>query len=172
MKKSSLSLLFAFALFGFCFLGSCQENKKESSPEMEAGQDGVATITLGDGQEIEFEATFSTVQTSMGLMVGLSNTGNRMLLLLSVRIPYNQALEAKEYEGQLTMKQQMKDDILKEEYRSFYYENPETGKSGNATITLTEVADNQVSGTFSGTLYSESGKKAIIKEGKFSVEMD
>lgn len=172
MKNTSLKVLMVTLLFGCCSLSSCQENKKGNSPEMNSGQDGVATISLEDGREIEFEATFSTVQTPMGLMIGLSNPRNGMLLLLSVRIPHDQTLETKQYKGQLTMNQQTKDDILKEKYRSFYHENPETGETGNATITLTEVSDNHVSGTFSGTLYSESGKKAFIEGGKFSVEMD
>lgn len=40
---------------------------------------------------------------------------------------------------------------------------------GNATLTIISLKENRIKGTFSGTLYTMTGEKAVIEDGKFDV---
>lgn len=159
------------AIAGLMLLGAC--GKKNKADTKDKGAIGSAIITLDGGQEIKFKATFNT-GTSLferKLSVGLSNQGNGMLLTL-LMYSGDPIEEPGTYDGTITLRQQSKDDILKEQYRSTYYKDAETGEEGDCSFTITTLSEKRVQGTFSGTLYSESGKKATIGEGKFDITID
>src|SRR5699024_6862242 len=44
-----------------------------------------------------------------------------------------------------------------------------TFDADNVTVTIKELSENQVKGTFEGTFYSDEGEKVIIEDGKFNV---
>ena len=45
-----------------------------------------------------------------------------------------------------------------------------TFHADHVTVTITDLSEKRVKGTFEGTFYSDDGKKAVIEDGKFDVK--
>lgn len=171
MKKLKTIALATFILFP---VFACdEEGKNHGNIELENEQVGAATILLENGKEIQFKGTFSFVQSTMGKHIAISNPKNGMYLSLSIKDFINQGIKAGEYTeyAAISLKQQNYDDLLKEGFRSYFYKGLD-GNAGNAKIVLTTVEDKHIAGTFSGTLYSESGNKAKVSNGKFDIKIE
>lgn len=171
MKKLKSIALATFFLFTFF---ACDEkDKNHGNTELENEKVGTATILFENGKEIQFTGTFSFVQSTMGKHIAISNPKNGMYLSLSIKDFINQGIKPGEYTEQasISLKQQHFDDLLKEGFRSYFYKGPD-GNTGKAKIVLTAVEEKHIAGTFSGTLYSESGKKAKVSNGKFDIKIE
>lgn len=157
-------------------LGSCKDNsekellgEKTVSTKTENTVEAYVTLHLEGGQTIELNPRRqSGTISSTRLNVNMSDFG----LLLMLRLHDNkEAIEEKEYtdpRADIAIKNIAKDGALEEEYRSYYYESKE-GKEGDTRMKITSIGENHAEGTFTGTLYSKSNKKATI-EGKFNIK--
>jgi hypothetical protein len=163
--KTCILILTALCL---SFLFSCGNGKeiKLDKPS------GTATITLNDGEELDFETTFTTNASLMDrkFAIGLSNSLNGMLIY--IMIMSNETLAPGTHDGYISVKQIGNSNTIDETYNSHYYKGTETNNEGNSKLTITSMEDDSVQGTFSGILYSETGKKLSIKNGAFNIKIE
>ena len=159
------------------FLLSCKETpKKEESitttkvesieNKIEDG-DNYANIKLQDGSTINLKPSSQSGHTNGPSQFTASLTDFEMVVMLQLTAT-DGPIEKKKYEGPeagITVKIVGENSPIKEEYGSFFYIN-DNGEEGDAKIDFSSIGENNSEGTFSGTLYSKSGKKATI-EGKF-----
>ena len=158
------------------FLYGCKDNPKneeskastntETIVNIEEG-DNYATIHLEDGSTINLKPSSQTGHTNGPSQFTASLTDFEMVVNLQLTSA-DGPIEEKTYESPeagITVKIVGENSPLKEEYGSFFYIN-ENGEEGDAILEINTIGENHSEGTFSGTLYSKSGKKATI-EGKF-----
>lgn len=142
---------------------------KNNVSEKQSAADAYVTIHLEDGRTIELDPRRqSGIINSKRLNVNLSDYGIIVMLRLHDN---NEAVEEKDYtdpRADIAIKNVAKDGALDEEYRSYYYEDQD-GNEGKTQINITSFGENHAEGTFTGTLYSKSQKKATV-EGKFSIK--
>ncbi len=153
-----------------CFLlSSCggQSDPKEDDSSLFVGS---AIITPTNGEKVEFKATIAA-RNNLGdksAVIGIGSSSAAVVIHIDFT---GEPIQPGEYEGSLSVTPiNHSTKVVDEKYLSGL-ENPETGESGTCTITITDYEpDKYAKGTFSGTLYSESGKMVTITEGKFDVE--
>lgn len=163
LKTTILSLAILF----LSFLFSCG-NGKENKSDKDAG--ATATITLDDGQELDFKSTFNTSVSLMGQKFGVGFTNINSGMTVYMMIMSNETLVPGTHDGYLKVSQMGSSDIIDESYDSHYHKGADTKKEGNSKLTITPKENDRVQGTFSGILYSKSGKKLTIKDGVFNVK--
>lgn len=163
LKTTILSLV-VLSLF---FLFSCGDEKKNKSDK----DDGAtATIILDDGQELNFKSTFNTSASLMGQKFGIGFTNMRNGMTVYMMIMSNEKLVPGTHAGYIKVSQMGNSNLIEETYDSHYSKGAETKKEGNSKLTITTMNSDLAQGTFSGTLYSKSGKKIMIKDGVFKVK--
>lgn len=168
-------LLLTLGIFAFILTG-CKDNSKNEngtdgtlSSKTETGTGSYAIIHLDDGRDIKLNAKKMIGQEFSTKLPTASLTDYSLLLML--RLDYlENPIEEKSYEvphANMTLQNVKNDGPLAEVYRTQY--KSADGEAGKTTITITSIDDNHSEGTFKGTLYSETHKKAIV-EGKFTVK--
>ncbi|MDQ7916591.1 hypothetical protein RBU60_03310 [Mesonia sp. MT50] len=163
LKTTILSLAF-LSLF---FLFSCGDEKNNKSNQDDSA---TATITLDDGQELDFKSTFNTSASLMSQKfgIGFTNMNNGITVYMMIMSP--KKLVPGTHDGYIKVSQMGKSNLIEETYDSHYNKGAETKKEGNSKLTITTMNSDLAQGTFSGTLYSKSGKKITIKDGVFNVK--
>lgn len=185
--KTSFFFLFAMALIS---LNACKNAKDKnftdedgahpdvSATETERNEEDVesvgkfptevsATVTLENGQTKDLRGHIIVGSENMGtVMILFGNTKNPNMGLITLTLPSG-APEGT-YSGTIKL---FSSEFLKEQYLSSN-KGGSSDKKGNAEIIVTEIGNDHIQGTFSATLYSGSGKKAIISKGKLDGELN
>jgi len=140
------------------------------SPDRESTNSGSATITFKEGKTFDFKSSFciKTTPGNGGWSIGLAGTNNFMLYL---QIYLASGLKPGKFNGYAALSSTMKKGIEGEKYNSYCYENQESGKMGQAIYEITKIRGQNVMGTFEAILYSEKGRKVVIKDGCFDVDL-
>lgn len=169
------SFLFLLCIVGLT-LTACKDTseknlsaEKTDSTKTKNKVKAYVTIHLEDGQTIELNPRrqAGTINPT-SLNVNISDFGAIVMLRLHDN---KEAIEEKDYtdpRADIAIKNVTKDGALEEEYRSYYYESKD-GKEGDTQMKITSIGENHAEGTFTGTLYSKSNKKATI-EGRFNID--
>ncbi|SHF57582.1 hypothetical protein SAMN05444483_101646 [Salegentibacter echinorum] len=126
-----------------------------------------ATINFDDGRTIEMVARSKQGILSLPSKFEANITDYKLIVMIEVKD--SEPLQNKIYEkGAYLSISNMKSEIpLKESFGS--NNTNKDGKRGEAKITFTTINNTRAEGTFSGTLYSKSHRKATI-EGEFIIE--
>jgi len=169
-------LVMLLAIFGL-ILVSCKDNSKnenatddDSSSKTEAKNGAYATVHMDDGSTIEMKL-FVKQKGGLGSPTKFSAnmTDNNLMVLLN--LTNSEPIKAKTYENsglKLSVTSLKKKRGLDEMYRSWHFKSTD-GKVGDAKVTFTTINKTNAEGTFSGTLYSKSHRKATV-EGKFEIK--
>lgn len=138
------------------------DNTSSSKTEKKTG--AYATIKFDDGRTIEMEAR--SQKGFLGLPNKFEGNMTDYKVIVMIELRDSEPLQNKTYEkGAFLSISNMQGDIPLEE--SFGSNNKnEDGKQGDAKIKITSISKTHAEGTFTGTLYSKSHRKATI-EGKF-----
>lgn len=169
MKKANIYILIMCLFICSSFFVSCnnsskkKENVKTEGTENKNSDGDYAKLELEDGNVIELKSPRQSGGRSLPSRFHLSLSGQGIIVILQLTSTDGPITE-KKY-GDIGLGITVK-NLNGEDYRSFF-ENKDTGEEGEAETTITSIGDKHVNGTFSGTLFSKSGKKATI-EGKFA----
>ncbi|MDQ7917941.1 hypothetical protein RBU60_10170 [Mesonia sp. MT50] len=177
-------LMILLGIFGFLLVG-CKDNSKTenaaddaslsrtkndtdntSSSKTKKKTGAYATITFDDGRRtIEMEAR--SQQGILSLPTKFEGNMTDYKIIVIIELKDSEPLQNKIYEkGAYLSISNMKGKIpLDEKYQSNHNKS-EDGKRGHAEIKITSISKTHAEGTFTGTLYSKSHRKATI-EGKF-----
>lgn len=168
MKKAKtyaiLLCLFSIGLFLISCNDSSKKNENVQTEVTENDNDGYVNLKLDDGSIIEIKSLTQSGGRSLPSKFHASLSGKGIIVILQLSSTDGPIKEGKY--GDVGLGITVK-NLNGEEYRSFYYKNKDTGKEGEAETTITSIGEKHVTGIFSGTLYSKSGKKTTI-EGKFA----
>lgn len=172
----TIRLLLLLGIFGLILIGCKDNSKKDESTanntllKTEKQNDTYVTVDLDDGSTVEMKVKRQSGNARSPNILNVNMTDYSLLVILRLR-SRNTPIEEKGYEdpdADITLKNVKKNGPIDEEYRSYYYKN-ENGQEGETKITVTYRGENHTEGTFTGTLYSKSHKKAIIR-GKFNIQ--
>lgn len=165
--KLKISILI---LTGFCLsiLFSCENNKASYLKE----PNGSATLIFNNGEQLDFETTFITNVTLVDrkFEVGLSNSLNGILIYII--ITSNETLKPGPQEGYISVRQIGNSNVIDEEYNSLFNNTSKTGNEDKNTVNIISMKNDSIRGTFSGTIYSETGKKLNLENGIFNIEIE
>lgn len=158
--------------------------KKEKDKKAKSDKNGAVTATLKVGSNSPYHFKYNPVINSAYLS-GPNQEGLYNLKMTFVEVMPSKTINFLAYikgegtyhfdeesfeggEGYLSIMLQWEDES---DSTSIYYTFPITNDPliGNATLKITSLTEDRMKGTFSGTLYTMTGEKAVIEEGKFDV---
>lgn len=172
MKKTYTYVLLLCIFSCSLFFSACDDNTtktksvKTEATENSNNNDSYVNLKFDDGNSINLVSPEQSGGRSLPSRFHASLSGNGITVMLQLRTtdgPIKEA-EYRDIKFGITVK-----DLSGEEYQSLYYNENETGKRGEAEITITSVEGDNVNGSFSGTLYSKTGKRTTVN-GKFSTD--
>ena len=148
-------------------LFSCKEENKEYENEL----NGTAKITLSNDEEIDFKTTFTTniLASEKELAVGLSNSLNGIMIYLMIKS--KETLAPGTHKGYIKLKPIDNPSLISETYNSQNHQEGKFSNKGYSELIITSMENHRIKGKFSGVLYAKSGKKIIINDGKFDIEI-
>jgi len=172
------NILLLAAIFGL-ILSGCKDNSKtenatddDSSSITEAENGAYANFHLDDGSTVEMNL-FVKQKGGLGASTNFSahiTDYSKLLVMLKI-LNSEQPITTKTYEGvQLTVTSPKKKVGFDEMYRSWHFKSKD-GEEGQSKMTFTTINKTHAVGTFSGTLYSRSHRKATI-EGAFNIKRE
>ena len=163
-KIQSLPRIILFVLLIGVAFTSC--SKDDKGPEDDGSSDSYVKIELEDDSVIELN---NPSQVSGGISpigsFSTSLTGKGVIVIIQV-LDFGEPTVGQQFTLPAISARNVADEL----YRSYYYTDKETEEEGEGEVTITAISDDQVSGTFSAIMYSESGKRATM-EGKFTQEL-
>lgn len=165
------TLLFVLML-GFTFVNCSSSDDENTPPITPEESSATATITLDDGQVLNFISTYNNNIALADKMFGLGLLNTNSGMYIYMMIMSNEDLAPRTHDGYIKISQLDRSDIIDESYDSHYNTNPETEEEGSSILTITAMGNNRIQGTFSGTLYSASGKTLLVENGVFEVIID
>lgn len=149
-------------------LFSCKAENNEYKNEL----NGTAKITLSNDEKIDFKTTFTTniSVSDKELAVGLSNSLDGIMIYLT--LSSNETLAPGTHKGYIMVKPIDNPSLLSETYNSQNYQKGEFSNKGYSELIITNMENHRIKGTFSGVLYSKTGEKIILNDGKFDIEVN
>lgn len=171
MKKASKYAILLFIFSCSLFFNACYEKiaKKENGITVASennDSDDYVNIIFDGGQSINLKSPTQSGGRSLPSRFHASLSGKGVVVMLQL-IARDGPIKGKKY-GDIRFGITVK-NLNGEEYRSLYYKSKDTGKEGDAEITIATIEGDNVSGSFFGTLYSKTGKKTTV-EGKFTTD--
>lgn len=145
--------------------------KKEGKEEIN-GLNGTATITLSNDEKMDFKTTFTTniSASDKKLAVGLSNSLDGIMIYLM--LSSNETLAPGIHKGYIMIKPIDNPSLISETYNSQNYQKDEFSNQGYSELIITNMENHRIKGTFSGVLYSKTGKKIIVNDGMFDIKVN
>ncbi|MGO3260391.1 MAG: hypothetical protein ACTIK4_03500 [Mesonia sp.] len=171
-------LVILLGIFGL-LLGGCKDNSEnknatddDSSSITEAKNGAYANFHLDDGSTVKMNLSVKQ-KGGLGEPTNFSahiTDYSKLLVMLKI-LNSEQPITTKTYEGvQLTVTSPKKKVGFDEMYRSWHFKSKD-GEEGQSKITFTTINKKHAEGTFSGTLYSKSHRKATV-EGEFMIKKE
>src|SRR5699024_10921554 len=171
MKLNSFG---TFICVVFCLMLITACNSTDSAPNDDAAV--TATITTGSGDPFYFVHDIDEGLEGIHVNFSVDDKGNKTYELVAnwaEPAPSNMISLGLDVPGKGTY-QGMEDGddygvLIMTHIANQFEDTQKTYTAEKATVTIMEVSENRVKGTFSGTLSSKDGEKVTIEDGKFDV---
>ena len=174
MEKIKLNSFVTLICIACCLILMTACSSTDSAPDDDAAV--TATITTGSGDPFYFVHDIDEGLTGIRANYSVDDEGNETYELSTNWVeftPANHIALVLNVPGEGTYQgAETGDDygVFILTYIANEFEDTEKYYTADkATVTITEVSENRVKGTFSGTLSSKDGERVVIEDGKFDV---